>query len=114
VGARSLRAFRQLLNLGPQPLEAFGPQQLLQRFRRAEVGVQFLGDEPAQFVEAIVAIRRPAALSFQKLLGGESPCHPFISLADHRLPSVLEALDPGAQCSDFSLKTADAIAQVFH
>ena len=100
------------LDLRPQFLEAFLPHQFLKLTAIAEIGVQFLRDQSAQRVEAILTAGMPVAFCFQKLLGSQSPRLPLLALGDHRLASVLEPLDPGSQRVTFLLQFIDPPGQV--
>ena len=95
------------LDFRPELLEAFLPHQFLGLAAGAEIRMQFLRDQSAQCVEAILTAGMPVAFRFQKLLGSQSPRLPLLALGDHRLASVLEPLDPGSQRVTFLLQFID-------
>ena len=103
----------QPFDLRPQLLEAFLPHQFLKLATIASIRVQFLDDDPAQCIKAILTAGLPVAFRCHLLLGRECPRLPVLALVNHRLASVLKALDRRPQRVTFLLQFIDTPSQVF-
>ena len=79
----------------------------------ASIRVQFLDDDPAQCIEAILTAGLSVALRCHLLLGCECPLLPLLALLNRRFACVLKSLDCRTQRVAFLLQFIDSLGQVF-